>query len=80
MLLTAHVQLSVFFVLPETKGVSLERMEKIFGGIDHVEAGEREGDSEKREALAMVKEEGKTATVHVEDASKGHAVPERSQA
>lgn len=46
-------------------------MEKIFGGVDYVEAGECERGSEKREALAVVKEEGKTATAHVEDASRG---------
>lgn len=72
-------QISVYFILPETKGVSLERMEKIFGGVDYVEAGEREGDSEKRETLAIVKEEEEKApTAHVEDASRDHAVPERS--
>jgi hypothetical protein len=48
-------------------------MEKIFGGVDHVEAGECEGGLEKREALAMEKEEGKSATAHVEDASRGDA-------
>lgn len=52
-------------------------MEKIFGGVDYVEAGEREGDSEKRETLAIIKEEEKAPTAHVEDASRDHAVPER---
>ena len=28
-------------ILPETKGISLERMDKIFGEVDYVEAGER---------------------------------------
>lgn len=70
--------MSVYFILPETKGISLERMEKIFGGVDYVEAGEIEGGSEKREALAIENEEGKTATAHVEDASRGGAVEGRS--
>lgn len=48
-------------------------MEKIFGGVDFVEAGECEGGSEKREALAISKEEAKTATAHVEEASRGDA-------
>lgn len=70
--------MSVYFILPETKGVSLERMEKIFGGVDYVEAGECEGVSEKRETLAVEKEEGKTATAHVEDASRGEEVTGKS--
>lgn len=53
-------------------------MEKIFGGVDYVEAGECEGVSEKRETLAVEKEEGKTATAHVEDASRGEEVTGKS--
>lgn len=34
--------LSVVFILPETKGISLERMDKIFGQIDAVQGGEME--------------------------------------
>lgn len=30
----------MIFVLPETKGISLERMDKIFGEVDAVVAGE----------------------------------------
>lgn len=53
-------------------------MEKIFGGVDYVEAGECEGGSDKREALAMVNEE-KTPTAHVEDATRNRSAgPERS--
>lgn len=77
--LTFMIQVSVYFIVPETKGVSLERMEKIFGGLDYVEAGECEGGSEKREALAIVNEGQKAPTAHVEamhrDCSSG---PERS--
>lgn len=46
-------------------------MDKIFGGLDFVEAGEVEGESEKREAMAIVKEEENVPTTHVEDASQG---------
>jgi hypothetical protein len=41
----------VIFILPETKGISLERMEKIFGEVNFVEAGERETTEEKIEAI-----------------------------
>lgn len=43
-------------------------MDKIFEGLDFVEAGEIEGGSEKREAMAVVKEEGKAPTAYVENA------------
>ncbi len=38
----------MIFILPETKGISLERMDKIFGEVDAVEAGE-EADGDKLE-------------------------------
>lgn len=41
---------SVVFILPETKGISLERMDKLFGQVDAVEAGEQE-DSKDVQAL-----------------------------
>lgn len=44
--------ISVIFILPETKGVSLERMDKIFGGVDAVAAGEEEGNTDKIEVMA----------------------------
>jgi hypothetical protein len=40
-------------------------MDKIFGGLDTVEAGECEGTSEKREALAIMK--GDIPAAHVEE-------------
>ncbi|KAK2731465.1 hypothetical protein FQN55_004664 [Onygenales sp. PD_40] len=45
--------ISVIIILPETKGISLERMDKIFGEVDNVEAGERETDAEKVEMKAL---------------------------
>jgi hypothetical protein len=42
-------QISVIFILPETKGISLERMDKIFGEVDAVEVGEHNADAEKIE-------------------------------
>ena len=33
-------------ILPETKGISLERMDKIFGQVDAVAAGEQEDGKE----------------------------------
>ncbi|KAJ5936967.1 hypothetical protein N7466_003417 [Penicillium verhagenii] len=74
--------LSVFFILPETKGVSLERMEKIFGGVDYVEAGECEGGSEKIEARALGTENinEKAPTTHIEGTPAVVSGPERSLA
>lgn len=31
--------LYVYFLIPETKGVPLEEMDKLFGGANHVQAG-----------------------------------------
>ncbi|KAJ9131345.1 MFS sugar transporter [Pleurostoma richardsiae] len=43
--------ISVIFLLPETKGVSLERMDKIFGEVDAVAAGEETSNVGKVEDL-----------------------------
>lgn len=51
-----YIQLSVIFILPETKGVSLERMDAIFGEIDAVEAGE-EAHRDKLEMVDVKQEE-----------------------
>ena len=57
-------------------------MEKIFGGLDFVEAGEHEGDTKKREALALVTEGEKAPAAHVEDVARDISSqgPERSPA
>ncbi|KAJ5805617.1 uncharacterized protein N7503_003219 [Penicillium pulvis] len=64
--LNAAAGISVYFVLPETKGVSLERMENIFGGTDYVEAGEAQA-SLKLEDRAYINGDQKTLTNHVEN-------------
>jgi hypothetical protein len=50
-MLTIH-QISVIIILPETKGVSLERMDKLFGEIDYVAAREAETGTELKESTA----------------------------
>ena len=37
--------------MPETKGISLERMDKLFGEVDAVAAGEEETAADKIEAM-----------------------------
>lgn len=72
--------ISVVFILPETKNVSLERMDKVFGELDFVEAGERESATLKIETQAVEKEmdaEGHEGTVHeVEHTAAGSATRE----
>jgi hypothetical protein len=51
-------------------------MDKLFGGLDTVEAGEFEGTSEKRETLAIMKEN--TPAVHLENVGEDSQRPERS--
>ncbi|KAM0817223.1 putative MFS sugar transporter-like protein [Seiridium cardinale] len=58
--LNSLLLISVIFILPETKGISLERMDAIFGEVDAVEAGESEG-AEKVEAIAYSHAEHKTS-------------------
>lgn len=56
-------------------------MEKIFGGLDYVEAGEHEESSEKREAQALVAQGDKAPpTTHVENVNETSSSqgPERS--
>jgi hypothetical protein len=68
----------VIFILPETKGISLERMDALFGEIDYVEARETETSNEVIEATAYssaksesnVKEREKIVMEHV-DVSPG---------
>lgn len=57
----------MIFILPETKGISLERMDKLFGEVDFVEAGEREEQTTKAEAQAVheTEEKGMVST-HIE--------------
>jgi hypothetical protein len=63
--------ISVIFILPETKGISLERMDKIFGQIDAVEGGEQQ------ESKAIVEEGnaayGRTLQIDI-DGEKGAEV------
>jgi MFS family permease len=44
--------LSVILILPETKGISLERMDKLFGEVDYVEAGEDQAGTQTKESDA----------------------------
>ncbi|TVY15455.1 Quinate permease [Lachnellula arida] len=57
---------SVIFVLPETKGISLERMDKLFGELDAVAEGERETSANKLEAI--------TYSGGLPDGEKAHAI------
>ncbi|KAF2431494.1 MFS sugar transporter-like protein [Tothia fuscella] len=50
--LNVVAMISVIFILPETKGVSLERMDKLFGEIDYVDAREAEIGTEAKESTA----------------------------
>lgn len=54
-------------------------MERIFGDVDFVEAGECEGGSEKLEARTVAGEENKTPTAHMENVpQKQESLPVRS--
>ncbi|KAL9114093.1 MAG: hypothetical protein Q9227_001865 [Pyrenula ochraceoflavens] len=68
--------ISVIFILPETKGISLERMDKLFGQVDAVEAGEHDaaGETGKLEEKALggaVGAERRSDSLGEEDGEKG---------
>lgn len=46
-----YLQICVIFILLETKGISLERMDRLFGEVDAVSAGEEQTSAEKIEAI-----------------------------
>lgn len=52
--------ISVIFILPETKGVSLERMDRIFGEVDAVAAGEEAAEHEGKVKVALAGEHCET--------------------
>ena len=69
--------ISVIVILPETKGISLERMDAIFGQVDAVAAGESQeakavdaiqGDTVHRSSLGDAEKD--TPINHVEVTSK----------
>lgn len=62
-----YQQISVIFILPETKGMSLERMDKVFGEVDAVAAGEESTSAEKIEAITYSGGDIKDVPSHVED-------------
>lgn len=45
--------ISVILILPETKGISLERMDKIFGQVDAVAEGEQVAETKHLESMAI---------------------------
>ncbi|TVY48526.1 MFS glucose transporter, partial [Lachnellula occidentalis] len=57
---------SVIVILPETKGISLERMDKLFGELDAVDEGEKETSANKLEAI--------TYSGGLPDGEKAHAI------
>ena len=70
LVLTAY-KISVIFILPETKGISLERMDAIFGEVDYVTAGENETLATKKavetlEGQSFGREKGLTRLEEVE--------------
>jgi hypothetical protein len=69
-------KVSVIFILPETKGISLERMDKLFGELDYVEAGEQETNAEKIEILALGEQFARSQSVG--DVKNGASVHEES--
>jgi len=58
------LQISVLLILPETKGISLERMDQLFGGLDYVQEGEKVADAKAMEAGAYEAEKQKVIIEH----------------
>lgn len=69
--------ISVVFILPETKGISLERMDAIFGQVDAVAAGEQESETRIVEQHALDKQSGSLDTnmekSHVAQVERAHS-------
>lgn len=72
--LNVAAMISVIFILPETKGISLERMDAIFGSTDAVEGGENEEPKEigavEGQSMAGMDDEKMGAANHIEVSSK----------
>lgn len=56
--------LYVIFLIPETKGVPLEEMDKLFGGANHVRAGAEMIQEEEHAALDRPKPESDHSSTH----------------
>ncbi|PVH86924.1 MFS sugar transporter-like protein [Cadophora sp. DSE1049] len=74
--LNVVAMISVIFILPETKGISLERMDKLFGEVDAVSAGEEQTSAEKIEAITY---SGNTMDDKVMDVSANHVESAREK-
>lgn len=70
--------ISVIAILPETKGVSLERMDKMFGEIDAVEAGEHEQD-DKQAAGAIEERAARDTTGRTTESGTRDTDPDRDR-
>ncbi|KAA8568339.1 hypothetical protein EYC84_007375 [Monilinia fructicola] len=66
--------ISVILILPETKGMSLERMDAIFGEVDAVAAGEVEVEAEKMEARVFGETEKDKDKDKEKEKEAGHSV------
>lgn len=72
--LNVAAMISVIFILPETKGISLERMDAIFGSTDAVQGGEdeapKEVDGVVERSMTGLDDEKRGNSDHIEIVSK----------